>query len=103
MERKTLEEERKEFRRYLEEVSRPKAEVKDFPPKLAEAERHRVALVLKQDRERREAYEQRLRNEAWEEQKKFDGAWQANLDRWAEEKRRQQTFHRGPGDSDWSA
>jgi hypothetical protein len=93
MERKTLAQEREEFRRYLEEVSRPKAEVVEFPSKLAEAERERQRQVAEQDRLRREAY-QRL----------CDETWQRNLDQWRDEERqRAGGFHRGYGDSDWPA
>jgi hypothetical protein len=70
-----------------------KAEVLNFPTKLAEAERERQLRVAEQDRLRREEY-QRL----------CDATWQANLDRWAARDRGYQGCHRGPRDDDrWPA
>jgi hypothetical protein len=69
----------------------PKAEVLEFPAKLAQAERERQLRVAEQDRLRREAY-----------QALCDATWQRNLDQWAAERQRRSPFcHRGVGDPDF--
>jgi hypothetical protein len=95
-ESKTYAQARDEFLKELDELSKPKrpaAEVVEFPPTLAKAERERQAAVAEQDRQRREAYARLC-----------DVTWAANVDRWSEESRRgSQGFHRGFGDADWPA
>ena len=74
----------------------PPAEVKAFPPKLAEVSRDRQAEIAKQDaRLVRENY-QRVMDQQVRDQQLIDQSWQRNLDRWAEERRqRNYGFHRG--------
>lgn len=84
------------LRRYPETPPKPKrpaAPVLEFPPTGLAEDRVRQAAVAEQDRARREQF-----------QRVCDRAWQANLDRWAEEERRRSGgCHRGPMDPDWSA